>query len=59
MIKDETKKIELLNRYNKSWQDWSFRDIMEPTERYSELQQQYLSTPPSERSHLIELIKTN
>ncbi|XP_046436857.1 cyanocobalamin reductase / alkylcobalamin dealkylase-like [Daphnia pulex] len=59
ILMDETKKIELLNRYNNSWQDWSFRDIMEPTERYSELQQKYLSTRPSERSHLIELIKRN
>ena len=51
------KKIELLNRYNKNWRDWSFRDIIEPYERYSDLQKRYFSTPPAERNGLIKLIR--
>lgn len=50
-------KIELLNRYNFHWQDWSFRDIFEPIERYSELQKQYFRAKPAERGPIIEIIK--
>ncbi|KZS17183.1 Methylmalonic aciduria and homocystinuria type C protein [Daphnia magna] len=57
ILEDEAKKIDLLNRYNNNWQDWSFRDVVEPVERYSELQQKYFSTRPSERNDLIEFIR--
>lgn len=50
-------KIELLNRYNFHWQDWSFRDIFEPIERYSEIQKQYFRAKPAERGPIIEIIK--
>ncbi|XP_057369202.1 cyanocobalamin reductase / alkylcobalamin dealkylase-like [Daphnia carinata] len=59
ILEEEGKKIDLLNRYNNNWQDWSFRDVVKPAERYSELQQKYFSTRPSERSDLIEFIRTN
>jgi len=41
------------------WQDWSYRDIVEPIERYSQLQRDYFNTPPADRKALIELLKNN
>lgn len=50
-------RIELLEKFNLNWQDWSYRDVtgIEVTEKYSETQQQYFATEPSKR---FELIKT-
>ena len=56
---EEEKKVELLNLYNTRWQDWTYRDIVEPIERYSKLQRDYFSTPPAERTALIERLKNN
>ncbi|XP_066920356.1 cyanocobalamin reductase / alkylcobalamin dealkylase-like [Clytia hemisphaerica] len=48
------KKIELLEKFNFSWQDWTFRDVAnESGERYSDLQKQYFRCKPSERKELL------
>jgi len=59
ILLEEEKKVELLNLYNTRWQDWTYRDIVEPIERYSKLQRDYFSTPPAERTALIERLKNN
>ncbi|KAK6188048.1 hypothetical protein SNE40_004315 [Patella caerulea] len=50
-------KIELLNRYNFQWQDWSFRDIVPSDKKYCEEQKKYFATLPKDRQELIEQIK--
>lgn len=52
-------RIELLEKFNFNWQDWSYRDVTgeEVTEKYSEMQQQYFATEPSKRFELIAAIK--
>ena len=53
VCKDE-KKIELLERFNYHWRDWSYRDIVPAEMKYSEKQKLYFSTPPAERKQLLE-----
>ena len=49
----EKQKVELLERFNFNWKDWTFRDVRnESNERYSELQQKYFQMKPSERKEL-------
>ena len=55
-VTGDQKKIDLLERFNYSWQDWTYRDIIDVEERYSELQKEYFSTLPKDRSKLIEKI---
>ena len=52
-------RIELLDKFNLNWQDWSYRDVTgkEVTEKYSETQQQYLATEPSKRFELIKALQ--
>ncbi|XP_059840142.1 cyanocobalamin reductase / alkylcobalamin dealkylase [Hypanus sabinus] len=52
-VSTEEKKIELLNRFNFHWQDWTYRDIIDVEERYSEEQRQYFATLPAERFKLL------
>ena len=56
-VPTQKQRIELLEKFNLNWQDWSYRDVtgIEVTEKYSETQQQYFATEPSKR---FELIKT-
>ncbi|XP_062921060.1 cyanocobalamin reductase / alkylcobalamin dealkylase isoform X1 [Mobula hypostoma] len=53
-VSTEEKRIELLNRFNFHWQDWTYRDIIDVEERYSEEQRQYFATRPAERFKLLE-----
>ena len=49
-------RVELLEKFNWSWRDWGYRDVMVgggPKETYSEQQRQYFSTEPSGRLPLI------
>ncbi|MBN3275915.1 MMAC protein, partial [Polyodon spathula] len=46
-------RIELLERFNLRWQDWSYRDIVPVEVRYSEEQKTYFSTPPADRLKLL------
>ncbi|XP_007898091.1 cyanocobalamin reductase / alkylcobalamin dealkylase [Callorhinchus milii] len=54
-VSTKEKIIELLERFNFHWRDWTYRDIIEVEERYSEDQKQYFATPPSKRLELLGL----
>lgn len=54
ILATEQEVVELLCRYNDHWQDWSFRDVITPKERYSQQQMEYFATKPAERLALIE-----
>uniref|UniRef100_A0A8C3SUM0 Cyanocobalamin reductase / alkylcobalamin dealkylase n=1 Tax=Chelydra serpentina TaxID=8475 RepID=A0A8C3SUM0_CHESE len=54
-VASEEKRIELLEKFNFHWRDWSYRDIVEVKERYSEEQKAYFGAPPAERFKLLEL----
>ncbi|GCC26940.1 cyanocobalamin reductase / alkylcobalamin dealkylase isoform X1 [Chiloscyllium punctatum] len=54
-VSTNEKKIQLLERFNFNWQDWTYRDIIDVEERYSEEQKQYFATPPAERFKLLGL----
>lgn len=56
-VSTDEKKIQLLNRFNFHWQDWTYRDIIDVEERYSEEQMQYFATPPAKRFKLLGLTK--
>ncbi|XP_065564746.1 cyanocobalamin reductase / alkylcobalamin dealkylase-like isoform X3 [Artemia franciscana] len=58
LVSDEKKK-ELLEKYNFNWEDWSFRDVIPVESRYSELQKQYFSTVPAERTSIVERIRSS
>ncbi|CAH1782487.1 unnamed protein product [Owenia fusiformis] len=53
IITDNQKKILLLERFNFHWKDWSFRDIIQSEQKYSEEQKLYFETPPAERWQLL------
>ncbi|XP_014667334.1 PREDICTED: methylmalonic aciduria and homocystinuria type C protein homolog [Priapulus caudatus] len=53
VVDTDAKKIELLERFNNNWQDWTFRDIIPPDGRYSEEQKLYFATAPAERKKLL------
>ena len=52
-VKDPVRRVELLNSFNKHWQDWTYRDMVEGVERYSEEQKLYFGTLPSERGGVV------
>uniref|UniRef100_A0A8D0GFA8 Cyanocobalamin reductase / alkylcobalamin dealkylase n=1 Tax=Sphenodon punctatus TaxID=8508 RepID=A0A8D0GFA8_SPHPU len=54
-VVSEEKRIELLEKFNFHWRDWSYRDIIEVKARYSEEQKAYFATPPAERFKILGL----
>lgn len=46
-------RIELLERFNLHWHDWTYRDIIPTEESYSPQQREYFFTPPSQRAELL------
>ena len=54
IVESEEKKIELLEKFNTNWEDWSYRDITNPDQKYSMEQKAYFSTPPSKRFELLK-----
>jgi len=52
-VPDDSQRIELLNRYNFHWRDWTFRDIVPTKATYSQEQKDYFQTPPQKRGPLI------
>lgn len=58
-VSTREQRIDLLEKFNFSWQDWSYRDVTgkEVIEKYSERQQQYFATEPSKRFELIAALK--
>ena len=59
VLPDDKSRIEVLERFNFSWQDWTFRDVVEPKEKYSDEQKQYFATAPKERLKMISGIKVD
>ncbi|XP_033738116.1 methylmalonic aciduria and homocystinuria type C protein homolog [Pecten maximus] len=57
VIPDRDTRIELLERFNMHWQDWTYRDIIPVTEKYSEQQKEYFATKPGERQAIVQTIK--
>ena len=57
VIGDE-KRIDLLDKFNYHWQDWTFRDVIPVKERYSEDQISYFGTLPKNRKDLIEKLRS-
>ncbi|KAJ8277859.1 hypothetical protein GJAV_G00080950 [Gymnothorax javanicus] len=53
-VPSQEARVELLERFNYCWQDWSYRDIVPTAERYSQEQQMYFSTPPAQRMELLK-----
>jgi len=49
-------RIELLNRFNGNWKDWTYRDIIRVKERYSDKQKLYFETSPKDRKQLLGLL---
>ncbi|XP_068449169.1 cyanocobalamin reductase / alkylcobalamin dealkylase [Clinocottus analis] len=47
-------RIQLLEAFNLHWQDWSYRDAVQPVQIYSERQKDYFSTPPAQRFALLQ-----
>lgn len=56
ILPDDSDRIELLERFNFHYEDWQFRDIIEPEARYSDLQKKYFVTPPGNREGVIREI---
>ncbi|XP_020638971.2 cyanocobalamin reductase / alkylcobalamin dealkylase isoform X1 [Pogona vitticeps] len=55
-VTTEEERIELLEKFNFHWRDWSYRDVTEVKEKYSEEQKTYFATPPAERLKLLKLL---
>ncbi|XP_035208867.1 cyanocobalamin reductase / alkylcobalamin dealkylase-like isoform X2 [Stegodyphus dumicola] len=53
VVPSEEDRTKLLELYNFHWEDWRFRDIIPVTEKYSDLQIKYFSTPPGNRGEII------
>lgn len=54
-VSSRERRIELLEKFNTTWQDWSFRDVTDRDiiEKYSERQKMYFATEPRDRFDLI------
>uniref|UniRef100_H2YQ80 Cyanocobalamin reductase / alkylcobalamin dealkylase n=1 Tax=Ciona savignyi TaxID=51511 RepID=H2YQ80_CIOSA len=52
-VKSRNDRIDLLERFNGNWKDWTYRDIIPVVEKYSELQKLYFITAPKERKHTL------
>ncbi|XP_023650301.2 cyanocobalamin reductase / alkylcobalamin dealkylase [Paramormyrops kingsleyae] len=52
-VPSQESRVELLERFNFHWRDWSYRDIIPADQSYSEEQQMYFSTPPGQREVLL------
>ncbi len=54
-VPSQEMRVELLEKYNWHWKDWSFRDVMAGVvkEKYSEEQKVYFETEPKHRAALV------
>ncbi|XP_013772122.1 methylmalonic aciduria and homocystinuria type C protein homolog [Limulus polyphemus] len=59
VVASDELRIELLERFNFHWQDWSYRDIIPVVDIYSEEQKHYFSTKPKDRKQLLDSMKKN
>ncbi|KAL2089484.1 hypothetical protein ACEWY4_014172 [Coilia grayii] len=53
-VRSREQRIDLLERFNRRWQDGTYRDIITPEERYSQQQRDYFWTAPGERIALLK-----
>ena len=51
---DESRIIDLLNKFNTNWKDNSYRDVITVENKYSKKQIEYFTTEPSDRKKLIK-----
>lgn len=56
VVVGDEKRIELLEKFNFHWQDWSFRDVVPTVSKYSEQQKKYFATLPANRKELLNEI---
>lgn len=56
---DDEKRIELLEKFNFHWRDWTFRDIAPTEMKYSEEQKKYFATVPGQRKELLAALRKN
>lgn len=52
-VRSREARIELLEKFNLCWRDWTYRDIIPTEERYSPQQREYFLTPPDQRGELL------
>lgn len=52
-VSSQEARIELLERFNHRWQDWTYRDIIPTEESYSPRQREYFITLPAQRGVLL------
>lgn len=50
-------RIKLLEKFNFHWKDWTYRDIVQVEEKYSQEQMKYFETMPKDRKDIVEEIK--
>lgn len=48
ILKSQSEIQDFLEKANLRWQDWSYRDLIEPVERYSEIQRRYFGMEKTE-----------
>ncbi|XP_076873308.1 cyanocobalamin reductase / alkylcobalamin dealkylase isoform X2 [Brachyhypopomus gauderio] len=53
-VASQEARINLLEKFNLCWKDWTYRDIIPTKESYSPRQREYFLTPPAQR---VELLK--
>jgi methylmalonic aciduria homocystinuria type C protein len=56
---DESLIIDVLQRFNYSWQDSTYRSVVPAIETYSSLQQSYFLTKPKDRLVWLENLRRN
>ena len=54
VVKGDEKKIDLLEKANFHWEDWSYRDVVPADLKYSEEQKKYFAALPAKRNELLE-----
>ena len=57
VVQGDEKRIELLEKFNFHWHDWSFRDIVPSDAQYSEEQKNYFATLPANRKELLDSLR--
>lgn len=57
VVQGDEKRIELLEKFNFHWKDWSFRDIVPVDAKYSEEQKEYFATLPANRKELLDSLR--
>ncbi|KAK3091481.1 hypothetical protein FSP39_020157 [Pinctada imbricata] len=58
-VPGQRQRISLLEKFNFNWKDWTFRDVIEAEQKYTEQQKDYFATRPGDRQKVIEAIKNS